>query len=229
MDNVNEGYKQLKNDLKEKYSKQIVKAVERIKSEIITSVSQIFGEELMRSFENADKIRDKINKIKDEFYSETEYVELQKKLTSQKEDLKNASESEVKKITEDMRRSLDSISTLNITLRNRLKSYNEQLFKINSFISSELEKNKDEVSRLKDKVLEEIKVEIVCFLNDYNEELSMLNDAFGIENGEPEIPFDEDSVRLDVPIFNFSEYSEDADFADENPYVISENKSSLLN
>ncbi len=229
MDNVNEGYKQLKNDLKEKYSKEILKAVDRIKKQVISEVTKIFGEDLMNSFESADKIKSEIKKIKDDFYAESEYTKLQKKLVQQKEELKNASESEAKEITDEMKKSLDNISTLNITLRNRLKSYNERLYKVNSHISSELKKNKEQIAKLKEKVLEEIKFEIVNFLNDYNDELSMLNDAFGIESEEPEIPFDEESVRLDVPIFNFSSVENDADFSDEEQFVKSENKSSVLN
>ncbi len=228
-DNLSDSYNLLKKDLKDKYAENIYEIIDNIKTEILSEASKIFGEELIEKIDEAESIKGDIDKIKKEFYAEEQYTSLQNKLKQQKDSLLTASESEADKITSEMKDTLDKVSTLNVTLKNRLKEKNEKLAEINAYLEGEFNKNKDILAKLKEDMFEKVKTDIVSCLDEFNEELSLLNETFGIEGKEPEIPFDENSIKMELPIFSYGSLFSDGEDGEEKQYIFSENTNTTKN
>ncbi len=226
---LNNSYNQLKKDLKEKYSQEIFRIIDATKNEVIGKALVIFGDDILAKMDEAENLKREIDKIKTDFYGEEKYVVLQNLLKEQKESLEKAKGGEAEKITAEMKVSLDKISTLNITLRNRLKEKREKLDNLNSQIEGEYTKNKDRLIKLKEDVFRHIKVEIERCLEEFNEELEVLNETFGVEVTEPEIPFDEREIKMELPFLSYGSVFEDEDGAKEKPYILSENNNPIKN
>lgn len=224
-DNLSESYNRLKQDLKDKYAELIYKIVDKIKTEIVKETSEIFSEETLDKIEEAERLKTEINAEKQEFYSQEKYRSLQDKLVELKDELSKQNKENADKTTSEMQVTLDKISTLNITIKNRTKEKADKLYGLNNFIEGEFDKNRDALKKIKDRFFEQIKREIIECLDDYNDELAVLNDTFGKETDEPEMPFDDAQVRVEIPIFSY--LNETADIGDT--YIISENDNPIKN
>ncbi|MBQ7642373.1 MAG: hypothetical protein IJS67_00575, partial [Clostridia bacterium] len=79
----------------------------------------------------------------------------------------------------------------------------------------------------KEEITQKVKTEIFFLVDEYNQELRSLSSVFGIEESEPELPFDGDAVRLDLPIFGYGDelFSDD----DQSTFIKSENFSGVKN
>lgn len=223
-DNLSDSYNRLKQDLKDKYVEIIYKIVDKIKAEIIYETSVIFGETTMQKIEEAETLKSEIDKIKNDFYGEDRYKTLQGRLTALKNELSAATKSKAKEITSEMQVAMDKITTLNITLRNRIKDKNERLSELNSFIENEFDKNKAAFDKVREEVFGKVKDEIADCLDEYNDELALLNETFGKDTEEMEMPFDENEIKLDIPIFSIKSTASRAD-----TYIQSDNDDPLKN
>ena len=223
-DNLSDSYNRLKQDLKDKYAELIYKIVDKIKTDIIKETSEIFSEETFSKIEEAEELKSEINSIKQDFYAEERYKALQEELVSLKEKLANTSEDEAKELTKEMQGALDKISTLNITLKNRIKDKTDRLYKLNLFIEGEFDKNREILSNLKNELFEKVKIEIIECLDDFNDELAVLNETFGKESEDAEMPFDESTIKVDIPLFSYLNETNDG-----NTYILSENDNTIKN
>ena len=220
-DNLSESYNRLKQDLKDKYAETIYNLIDKIKGEIAKETAKIFGESTLKKIEEAENLKAEIDEEKRRFFQEERYKSLQDKLVSLKETL--ALKDGDEEITKEMRSTLDKISTLNITIKNRLKEKTDRLKSLTDFVQEEFDKNKDALSNLKSKSLGTVKDEIIDCLDEFNEELSVLNKTFG-KDDEEELPFDEETLKVDIPIFSYLPQVKDSE-----TFVVSENDSPIKN
>ena len=227
-ENIEESYNELKSELKEKYADKIKISLEQVKDEMISKRLSSLGSDVLPLFEEAVALEKDIDEERKEFLGSDEYKEAQKKLANLKEDLANCiSEEDKKEIDGNMLKAISDITTLNVTINNRLKDKNEKLAEKNKKLEEFAEKNKDELAALKNDVINAVKKTVSENLECFNEELSELNEAFGLAF-TPELPFDEDIIKLKIPFFN-SKFLGSTKKTDGKTIIVSENKNTAKN
>ncbi|MBR1677596.1 MAG: hypothetical protein IJ706_09850 [Clostridia bacterium] len=226
-DNIDESYKELKQDLKDKYLDLLSDILDEIKNDVINETKDILGVDLYDKIEELNKVKKDMDRIREDFIHEEKYQSVQRQLVLLKDSLKNADEGETERIKGELKKSMGEVSTLNITLQNRLKDHRDKLNDGAIQIEKILSSKKDEIERLKKEVVDRIKRDIFTCLSSYNDELKVLNTTFGVESDERETPFDGSEVDFEMPILSFDpkKYKSES----KKTFIESENKSKIKN
>ena len=109
-------------------------------------------------------------------------------------------------------KAISSITTLNVTIKNRLKDKTDRYDKLSAEIDYVIRTNENSFKEINAEVLRMVKQAISDCLGGYAEELKVLNETFGVEETTDEdLPFDEKVIRLDIPVFGSREAKKEND------------------
>lgn len=197
-----DGYNELKNDLKERYTAKVYAALKDVRETLVNRASAIFGDEFFSLLNESLLLETEKEKARRDFFSETDYENAQKELKSlrKKQQEEGGSEETNKALSE----AISRVSTLNVTIGNRLKPYDEKLNGLREKIDFVVDEKKDDLESLKREIVGSTKAAIDEIVKNFNEELGELNETFGLPRPEEdELPFDESTLKLEIPISEF--------------------------
>ena len=149
--NYDESYKELKTSLKEKYTRILCTAIDEAREVVIKRSSEILSKEYLSMLSETESLKKTVKEQETEFFNSEKYVTAQKSLTILKDKLATCLDSEKESVQKDLSKLLEQITTMNITIKNRLKVYTDKI-KENEKILKNIEylkkSNKDFVFRV---------------------------------------------------------------------------------
>ncbi len=201
--NCDESYKELKASLKEKYTRILCTAIDEAREVVIKRSSEILSKEYLSMLSETEGLKKTVKEQETEFFNSEKYVTAQKSLTTLKDKLATCLDSEKESIQKDLSKLLEQITTMNITIKNRLKVYTDKIKENEKILKEETLKVGVDVLKIKNEIMKFLQQKISECVKCFNEELSELNKTFAKEDAnESELPFDTDVIKLDVPIFS---------------------------
>lgn len=228
---TSESYNLLKEDIKEKYTKMMCAELDAVRRYVIDKSSSFLGGDFLHKLEESERIKQECDKIRKEFRSREEYKAAQKELSEAGKQAKGMANSDDNSDREEIKRlnkAIGAITTLNVTLNNKLKERREREAQLNSEIDKIVRENEADFKEINGEVVSRVKKAILECLGGYLDEMKDLNSSFGIENNEFEMPFDEKVIRLDIPVFSKSPFKLSDDDHEET-FVHSDDDNGILN
>lgn len=202
-----ESYEELKKQLKEKYSLILKSIIESANNKVESESNDILGKEFFDLHTEAEVMTAEIKTEKEEFYKSENYTAAQADLAAIKAEIdKCDDEDEKKNLNVKLDKAMAKISTLNITINNRLKSKTEELEAKVSAIGKIVGEHRKEIERLRDEIVNFITTSVASTINEFNADLTELNDIFGVEQSSPELPFDEKELKMQFIDLPFEKY-----------------------
>ncbi len=195
----NNCYDELKQSLKEKYAKKFFKMLDETRVTFDGKLKSILGDDYMKTRQELVTIDNEIATIRKEFLSSSEYVskkaelkEIKSKLDAIKED-----NSEKEELQSKFNVALNELSTLNVKLNNQCKDKREKKDEIKRNLKKLFDQKQKALFEAKRQLELETRQKIAQILNEFNFELSELNDAFDIKSKIKEFPFDEANLNIE--------------------------------
>ena len=193
------GYEEIKNGLKTKYSKMIFARIDDLRKDALKKLFGAMDEGVIDLIYENERLKKLCDDEKKEFYDGTEYKDAQNKLVELKNKLSVCAEGEKDEINAQLSKALDRISTLNVTINNRLKKYTDKMRVNASAITGAISSDEGEFGKVKKNFIESVDEILQEGIASYNDELQSVNETFGVEQGEePDLPFDENEVRIEI-------------------------------
>ncbi len=219
---LKDSYGELKTELKEKYSNRLRAALSDVKDEMIKRGVDLLGEDFFTVYADAESLGEEIAAEKKSFFESEEYKSAQKKLKELKE---KKTDDVIENADGELGKALAKITTLNITINNRLKAKTEVFEEKSKILEEMLDGKKEELVEAKDEIINAVKAIISDNLNAFNAELKDLNGIFGVNYSAPELPFDEKNVKLEFSLFPFeNRFLKKSDGDDGKTFIASENR-----
>lgn len=201
VDNVNESYEEIVKELKEKYSEEILRNIDEIKRQSYGQLSAAFNDCATGLLEEIEDLKKEIDRRKKEFYMSAEYSETQAKLVALRKELSASDDDSKSEIEKKLSRTLDRVSTLNVTIKNRLKPLSDKLKEDISTLKAVYSSSENGFAKIRDEFLDRIDDVITDGITSFNEELSEINAKFGIICDKTEFPFDENILKIKIELF----------------------------
>lgn len=201
VDNVNESYEEIVKELKEKYSEEILRNIDEIKRQSYGQLSAAFNDCATGLLEEIEDLKKEIDRRKKEFYMSAEYSESQAKLVALRKELSAADADSKPEIEKKLSRTMDRVSTLNVTIKNRLKPLSDKLKEDISTLKAVYSSSENGFAKIRDEFLDRIDDVITDGITSFNEELSEINAKFGIICDKTEFPFDENTLKIKIELF----------------------------
>lgn len=227
---------ELKSGLKDKYTAILYSFIDEMKKNVLDNLQKLLGKEFLAFCEQTKKIQENVVYQKKEFHNSVDYkskVDNLAMLSSRYSSCKDDEKDEVKK---QMIKAFAEVTTLNITIKNRLKDLTEKLKSNKAIIRQKNEEFKDELLKLKTEVMDKLRKKIAICVIEYRKELSDLLESFEKPvNVDKESPFDVNAFKLNPPIFSAINYEENSEEADETlnkptqTFILSENDDIISN
>lgn len=193
------GYGEIKNGLKTKYSKMIFARIDELRKDALKKLFGAMDEGVIDLIYENERLKKLCDDEKKEFYDGTDYKDAQSKLVELKNKLSVCAESEKDEINAKLSKALDRISTLNVTIDNRLKKYTDKMRVNSSAITGAISSDEGEFGKVKKNFIESVDEILQEGITSYNDELQSVNATFGVEQSEePDLPFDENEVRIEI-------------------------------
>ena len=229
----NESYIELKKDLKDKYCEIIKSDLDEIRNYVLGRATKLFGPDFLDKIEKVENLRSERKKSEKEFFKSEEYKTAQKELKTAKNEAKNSTPETEEDANRRLNKAISTITTLNVTIKNRLKPYDEKISALDDEISFVTEKNDDKIREISQEIISRVKSSVAERFKAYFEELNELSDEFGVEEEkDDDLPFDQNVIRLEIPIFSekIAENLEGEDSEDEEGnFVKSTDNNGILN
>ena len=223
-----DSYKQLKNDIKEKYTKMLCAELESVRRYVVDKSSAFLGEDFLEKLGESDRIKKECDGIRKKFRASEEYKAAQKDLSEATKAAKGLPENSDCEEIKRLNKAISTITTLNVTVNNRLKDRMERLVKLDSEIEAVVKDNEKDFKEINNEVVSRVKNAIsVCF-GGYVSEVKDLNESFGMNDEEIDMPFDEKVIRLDIPVFGKNSLTED-DQEKSDVFIDSDDNNGVLN
>lgn len=201
VDDVNESYEEIVKELKEKYSEEILRNIDEIKRQSYGQLSAAFNDCATGLLEEIEDLKKEIDRRKKEFYMSAEYSETQAKLVALRKELSASDDDSKSEIEKKLSRTLDRVSTLNVTIKNRLKPLSDKLKEDISTLKAVYSSSENGFAKIRDEFLDRIDDVITDGITSFNEELSEINAKFGIICDKTEFPFDENILKIKIELF----------------------------
>ena len=193
------GYEEIKNGLRTKYSKMIFARIDELRKDALKKLFGAMDEGVIDLIYENERLKKLCDDEKKEFYEGTDYKDAQSKLVELKNKLSVCAESEKDEINAKLSKALDRISTLNVTIDNRLKKYTDKMRVNSSAITGAISSDEGEFGKVKKNFIESVDEILQEGITSYNDELQSVNATFGVEQSEePDLPFDENEVRIEI-------------------------------
>lgn len=223
-----DSYKQLKNDIKEKYTKMLCAELESVRRYVVDKSSAFLGEDFLEKLGESDRIKKECDGIRKKFRASEEYKAAQKELSEATKAAKGLSENVESEEIKRLNKAISAITTLNVTINNRLKDRTEKLARLDGEIEAVVKDNEKDFKEINGEVVSRVKKAISECFGGYVSEVKDLNESFGMENEEIEMPFDEKVIRLDIPIFGKDNLSDKRESKSE-VFIDSDDNNGVLN
>ena len=201
VDNVNESYEEIVKELKKKYSEEILRNIDEIKRQSYGQLSAAFNDCATGLLEGIEDLKKEIDRRKKEFYMSAEYSETQAKLVALRKELSASDDDSKSEIEKKLSRTMDRVSTLNVTIKNRLKPLSDKLKEDISTLKAVYSSSENGFAKIRDEFLDRIDDVITDGITSFNEELSEINAKFGIFCDKTEFPFDENTLKIKIELF----------------------------
>lgn len=199
----NESYTELKKDLKDKYCEIIKSDLDEIRNYVADRVTKLFGPDFLDKIEKVENLRSERKRAERDFFKSEEYKTAQKELKVAKNEAKNSTSETEEEANRHLNKAISAITTLNVTIKNRLKPYDEKISALDDEISFVTEKNDDKIREISQEIISRVKSSVAERFKSYFKELNELSDEFGVEDEkDDDLPFDQDVLRLEIPIFS---------------------------
>ena len=223
-----DSYRQLKNDIKEKYTKMLCAELESVRRYVVDKSSAFLGEDFLEKLGESDRIKKECDGIRKKFRASEEYKAAQKELSEATKAAKGLSENVESEEIKRLNKAISAITTLNVTINNRLKDRTEKLARLDGEIEAVVKDNEKDFKEINEEVVSRVKKAISECFGGYVSEVKDLNESFGMENEEIEMPFDEKVIRLDIPIFGKDNLSDKRESKSE-VFIDSDDNNGVLN
>ncbi len=223
-----DSYRQLKNDIKEKYTKMLCAELESVRRYVVDKSSAFLGEDFLEKLGESDRIKKECDGIRKKFRASEEYKAAQKELSEATKAAKGLSENVESEEIKRLNKAISAITTLNVTINNRLKDRTEKLARLDGEIEAVVKDNEKDFKEINGEVVSRVKKAISECFGGYVNEVKDLNESFGKENEEIEMPFDEKVIRLDIPIFGKDNLSDKRESKSE-VFIDSDDNNGVLN
>lgn len=211
VDNINESYEEIVKELKEKYSEEILRNIDEIKRQSYGQLSAAFNDCATGLLEEIEDLKKEIDRRKKEFYMSAEYSDTQAKLVALRKELSASDDDSKSEIEKKLSRTMDRVSTLNVTIKNRLKPLSDKLKEDISTLKAVYSSSENGFAKIRDEFLDRIDDVITDGITSFNEELSEINAKFGIICDKTEFPFDENTLKIKIELFPKELTDEDPD------------------
>ena len=199
----NESYTELKQDLKDKYCEIIKSDLDEIRDYVADRATKLFGPDFLDKIEKVENLRSERKRAERDFFKSEEYKTAQKELKVAKNEAKNSTSETEEEANRHLNKAISAITTLNVTIKNRLKPYDEKISALDDEISFVTEKNDDKIREISQEIISRVKSSVTERFKSYFKELNELSDEFGVEDEkDDDLPFDQDVLRLEIPIFS---------------------------
>lgn len=229
----NESYTELKQDLKDKYCEIIKSDLDEIRDYVADRVTKLFGPDFLDKIEKVENLRSERKRAERDFFKSEEYKNAQKELKVAKNEAKNSTSETEEEANRHLNKAISTITTLNVTIKNRLKPYDEKISALDDEISFVTEKNEDKIREISQEIISRVKSSVTKRFKSYFKELNELSDEFGVEDEkDDDLPFDQGVLRLEIPIFSekIAENLENKDKCEEKGnFVKSDDGNGILN
>ena len=209
-----ESYNRLKSDIKDKYTKMICAELEAVRRYVVEESSVILGDDFLEKLGESEQIKKECDKIRNEFRSREEYISAQSELAAASKAVKavkavkkGESESAGKdsdgntEETKRLNKAISAITTLNVTLNNKLKDKNDRRAILEKELNAIVRENETGFKTINDEVVSRVKRAVSGCIAGYADEIGKLNECFNVKSDELDLPFDEKVIRLDIPVF----------------------------
>ncbi len=204
-----ESYNRLKSDIKDKYTKMICAELEAVRRYVVEESSVILGDDFLEKLGESEQIKKECDKIRNEFRLREEYISAQSELAAASKAVKAVTavkkgESESAGNTEETKRlnkAISAITTLNVTLNNKLKDKNDRRAILEKELNAIVRENETGFKTINDEVVSRVKRAVCGCIAGYADEIGKLNECFNVKSDELDLPFDEKVIRLDIPVF----------------------------
>ncbi len=209
-----ESYNRLKSDIKDKYTKMICAELEAVRRYVVEESSVILGDDFLEKLGESEQIKKECDKIRNEFRSREEYISAQSELAAASKAVKAVTavkkgesesagkDSEVNtEETKRLNKAISAITTLNVTLNNKLKDKNDRRAILEKELNAIVRENETGFKTINDEVVSRVKRAVSGCIAGYADEIGKLNECFNVKSDELDLPFDEKVIRLDIPVF----------------------------
>ena len=128
---INEDFEQsfneLKSGLKDKYNSILYSHIDQAKTSVNQELTALLGSDFLSLLDQTKQLQEQIAKETADFHSSHDYKSKIDDLARLTKELPNASEEEKTELKKEIAKALSAVTTLNITIRNRLKDKREVL------------------------------------------------------------------------------------------------------
>ncbi len=209
-----ESYNRLKSDIKDKYTKMICAELEAVRRYVVEESSVILGDDFLEKLGESEQIKKECDKIRNEFRSREEYISAQSELAAASKAVKavtavkkGESESAGKdsegntEETKRLNKAISAITTLNVTLNNKLKDKNDRRAILEKELNAIVRENETGFKTINDEVVSRVKRAVSGCIAGYVDEIGKLNECFNVKSDELDLPFDEKLLPNAIPVF----------------------------
>ncbi|MDD7165092.1 MAG: hypothetical protein PUI31_00215 [Clostridia bacterium] len=240
-----ESYSRLKSDIKDKYTKMICAELEAIRRYVVKESSVILGDDFLEKLGESEQLKKECDQIRNEFHSREEYINAQSELTAASKAVKNrkntgsaggTDNTDNTEETKRLNKAISAITTLNVTLNNKLKDKNDRRTVLEKELNAIVRENETGFKTINDEVVSRVKRAVSDCIAGYADEIGKLNECFNVKSNELDLPFDEKVIRLDIPVFGRRTHNESAanDDSDDDKdgkrnFVPSDDNNGVLN
>ena len=222
---VNESYREIVEGLKSKYSQIIFSQISELKKHCYDELSTSVKNNLNVLFKETFDLKEYYEKEKKLFYCGNDYRDAQARLVELKTAVANCDDITQKQtLNNQFSKAMDRISTLNVTIDNRLKGCKEKIDVNIEIIKQIMNSDSGLFTEVKNSFLKEIDTIIKDGIMEFNEELKTIKEQFGKDTNELELPFDENVVKLQIELFPV----EIDDFQNKK-FIVSTNSNNIKN
>lgn len=190
---IDESYSELKNSLKEKYTKLFLEILADTQKRFIDEMNATVSGDYENIRNRHAEIKKEIAKARKAFLESDDYLSAKKCL----EKVKSKEENGNSDYNEKFNDALSKVTTLNIKLNNSLKAKMEEESALRKKMNELLDGSREELFAFRKKIEEETALKISELIANYNLELNSLKATFGIDERSRELPFDVDKIGIE--------------------------------
>ena len=209
-EDFNKSYNELKSSLKDKCLNMLYRYIDNAREKATQLAEPLISNDILQLIDETRELKKYVKLETKKYFKSSEYVDSQQKLINLKDKLTTCDESEKEDLQKQISKSMAEIVTKNITIKNRYKTQNDKIKQNESVINAKMQEIDSDMQKIKEEVMDFLRDKIAICIKFYNDELNELNDAFKMPKLlKPEIPFDSNVIKLDVPIFSLTQPKDD--------------------
>ncbi len=227
--NFNEKYIDKKEELKKKYLTVLNSTIKDVKISSAEKTCEILGDDFFNLFNETEDLKELVQNEKKQFYKTDEYKTAQKTLTKCKSEYSKCKDDKQKEsLSVELNKAISKITTLNITINNRLKEKTDKIKINDEIIIDIISKNCDKLNEIKDEMIKVVKVAVQDCIKNYSEELKVLSNEFGYNDDKLDLPFENEVIKIELPL-SMPKRKETSDIIDDKQFIKSINNNKNLN